>query len=103
MNRSILVSQVANIFCTLLTQHLGDLKMAAIVAVNAANAADGKPDACASHDWCDANVFMEEAMLATVPGYRGFSANNQDAVTLCNDAWAQAKQHGFKHIDLPQE
>jgi hypothetical protein len=101
MNRSVLITQVANVFGTLLFQHLGDLKMAAIVAVNAANTSDGHPETYASHDWCDANVFMEAAMLAVAPGYEGFNANNQDAVTLCNEAWGLAKRHGFKHIDIP--
>jgi hypothetical protein len=57
----------------------------------AKNAAYG--DACATHDYCDANMLMADAFEIAM----GRSANiqNQTDLDLINAAWGAAKQSDF--------
>lgn len=52
-------------------------------------------DACASHDFCDANMAMHEALL-TMSGEQEPDYTDEATITLVNSAWDMAKANGFK-------
>ncbi len=55
------------------------------------------PDCCHSHDFCDANVFMDKAFIKVI----GKSAatqeflNDDKMLDLWDSAWTKAKKSGF--------
>ncbi len=61
-----------------------------MVARNAAYAAAGDHAVCASHEFCDANVFMIEAFRAVVGRFA--QANSDADADLINKAWGWAKK-----------
>ena len=68
-----------------------------ISEINAANAASGYDvSTCASHDYCDSNMAMLEA-ISNVTGIPGDDIDVSDArfCELLNEAWAIAKRADF--------
>ena len=84
------IESLANRFSLGLLQALGDSVIAEVIAKNALPEYAG---CCASHDYCDANEIMLQAMDAE--GIE-FDAENDEQAAGCNAAWALAKQRGFK-------
>jgi hypothetical protein len=67
--------------------------------IDSLNASEPDPNICHSHDFCDANVFMLEA----VNGFLGleeddYSSENEEQNELFNAAWAVAKDKGFSNL-----
>lgn len=80
--------QLAKAFSATLHEWLGAETMAEVVRLNAA-----EPDSriCHSHDFCDANQAMLDAMGEDVV----FDAGNQPLLDLINSAWELAAAEGF--------
>lgn len=77
-------------FARQLCDELGFQKIATIAAMNTTPAYRG---ACASHDFCDANMIMSQAFLY-VFGRESNPASADDA-GLWNRAWNIAREFGF--------
>ena len=89
-------SELAKSFSVVLRQWLTDSD---ISRINAANAASGyDPSVCASHDYCDANMAMLEAVsIAIGIGVDDIDVDVSDArfCKLLSEAWAIAKRANF--------
>jgi len=61
--------------------------------------ASAPPGTCASHDFCDANVVMEEAFIDTY-GHSSLTDDGMDATNVArwNDAWALAVSSGLAQL-----
>lgn len=81
------VTAIATAFATRLMREVGPLKMAEIARLNAA---EGNPNVCHSHDFCDANMPMSEA-FEDVTGREPDPSSDADA-RLWDAAWAQARR-----------
>lgn len=98
-------------FSALLCLDLGRDTVRKIVAKNAEYHKQGKTDVCASHDYCDANMVMLEAVsnlkIVTKPDgtfdedrYMADIADDS-ACRLWNAAWDMAKVSAF-FLDKPE-
>ena len=56
------------------------------------------PTSCATHDFCDANVYMEQAFKDV--GVETFEGEHMpdSVVELWNEAWGIAKARGFSNV-----
>lgn len=89
-------AELAKSFSVVLRQWLTDSDISRINAANAANGYD--PSVCASHDYCDANMAMLEAVSnATGVGVDDIEVDISDArfCELFSEAWAIAKRGDF--------
>lgn len=86
-----LPANVAHEFSRVLHEQLGADTMREVVQ---RNALPEYARCCASHDFCDANVYMAEA-FEQVTGRAPDPASDADAA-LWNEAWEIAKSEGFK-------
>jgi len=84
-----LPERVARIFSALLQAELGFPTVEEIVGTNN----ERNDDTCASHDFCDANVFM--SMAFTLTGHTDPTPWDDTATDLWNAAWAIAKTNKF--------
>ena len=99
------VYAVAMAFSLHLRRYLGAAGMARLVRKNRHHL--GRPDECHSHDECDANEFMCDAM-ADVFGWMAVSEDNPEppfptlnpVVDLMNLAWDAAKGADFFHPEI---
>jgi len=82
--------QVANEFCRILNSWLSSVEIAEI---NRLNATKEYSDCCASHNFCDSNMAMIEALEKF--GRRG------EYSPLSQDAWTMAKERGFAVLTPP--
>jgi len=89
-------AELAKCFSVVLRQWLADSDISRINAANAASGYDAS--VCASHDYCDANM----AMLEAVSNATGVSVDDIDVdvsdVQFCellSKAWSIAKRTGF--------
>ena len=88
------VEQVASAFGRLLRETIG-ININDVIARNKANEGD---NACASHDFCDANMVMDAA-IKECTGVEASDHLNDDAVlALWNAAWNVAKANGFRFV-----
>jgi hypothetical protein len=77
--------EVANLFIRVLTREIG-LKKLAIVRER--QAVERRPGICHSHDFCDANMVMQEAMEQLGLSWeKTFSADNEPMVNFWNESW----------------
>jgi hypothetical protein len=81
------VAPLADAFLRKLRAHLGDDVMRGIAALNAD---EPNPAICHTHDYCDANVIMDQAFVAVL-GRRSRSNSDRDAVVWTR-AWNLAKE-----------
>jgi hypothetical protein len=81
------ISDLADTFLRKLRQRLGDDVMRAITSLNAD---EPDPGVCHSHDYCDANVIMDEAFVV-VFGRSSRACSDRDAA-LWTRAWDLAKE-----------
>ena len=80
---------LARAFSILLADTVGADGIEQIVADNAASIVTG---VCASHDYCDANQVMIDALLLIGQSYDG---SDSEQWYLINDAWDIARLTGF--------
>ena len=87
-------TELARCFSAVLRQWLTDSDISEINASNAASGYDAL--VCASHDYCDANMAMLEA-VSNATGIPGDDIDVSDArfCELLNEAWAIAKRTDF--------
>lgn len=85
-----MAQELANQFILVLSEWLSADELA---EVNRRNAAESMIDVCHSHDFCDANVAMDEAFRAVVG--RSVDGDNEDDCRLWNEAWDIAKKQSF--------
>ena len=89
-------TELAKCFSAVLRQWLTDSEISRINVANAANGYDAL--VCASHDYCDANMAMLEAVSnATGIGVDDIDVDISDVrfCGLLNQAWAIAKRADF--------
>lgn len=90
------VEQLARVFAGVLKEWLTPAQMWAVVNMNAAHGND--PSICASGDFCDSNMAMDEAFkrmgLEVLPGDPD-EGMLQETVDLWNAAWQLAKVNKF--------
>lgn len=85
---------LAGAFVALLARDLSPVQLAKVGVINAHN----EGDACASHDYTDANMVMSEAFEALV-GREPFGEQEEDGdILLWNAAWTVAKKD---HLSNP--
>lgn len=89
-------TKVAVAFCRLLRIDLTAAEMAEVVSRNEAHDLKGDTNICASHDFCDANMVMDEAMRSSGVNMEwGEEGMPEEISTLWNAAWSLAKAAGF--------
>lgn len=88
--------QLADQFRKVIFEWLGSDVCQQIDLANKSN----PPIVCASHDYCDSNMAMDEALQAfgidTEPTENGMP---EEIAALWNDAWNLAKEKGFSHAN----
>lgn len=82
---------VAREFSARVLKYIGADNMREVIRLNAT--ADYAGNVCASHDFCDANVFMARAFRA-VTG-KAINLQDQNHLTLWGNAWSVAKENKF--------
>lgn len=95
------IKTIAREFAKLMLAEIGAENLASAVAENMADMAQGNDSTCATHNFCDANMVMDEA-FHNVLG-RGMYLIDEDATEaqkdsdteLWNSAWTMAKHAGF--------
>lgn len=93
------VSTVARAFACLVADEIGAVKAAIVDELNRSS----RLDVCCSHDFCDANVFMRQAIhdvTGSFPDTEETSLNCGTTDTLWNLAWCYAKHVGFSRLSL---
>lgn len=90
------VETLAGEFCHILHRWLGPGKMAKVVAENARRKATGDDDSCATHDYCDANVAMDEAFRLVTAQNASSMMQDDAALALWARAWGYAKERNFQ-------
>lgn len=88
--RAILVGKIADQFRAVLRSWLSE---AECLEVDARNRKEKNENICHTHDFCDSNEAMLQA-LETITG-REMNIGNDDDNALFNDAWSLAKDDGF--------
>jgi len=83
--------QLADAFCEILNEWLTPDE---IRQVNEHNAAEMDKHVCHSHDFCDANEALLQAMAKFGLDFTG--ASDQPQMVLLNDTWNLAKSRSFK-------
>ncbi len=83
------VRQVADQFKIILRVWLTEDELSAVVAENARR----DDNTCASHDYCDANMAMDEALQS----FDVEISDEDDLIELFNSAWDLAKKEGFNN------
>lgn len=93
-----LINQIADQFVANLREDLSAETMAEIVRLNMTPAYAG---CCASHDFCDANVYMLAAWESLT--HREMDAASQEDADLWNAAWDQARRYQLVGVDSESE
>lgn len=90
----VFAQHIARVFSRILREHLHDDDLSRVIKRNHKERA---PDVCHSHDFCDANMLMNEAYcrIMGLSEDDGFDANDPQQAALWNDAWALAKDRDF--------
>lgn len=88
------VQIAAQMFCAVLREELGDDTVDTIANLNAIQADAG---VCHSHDFCDANMVMDEALRRAGHNMEWDPEVGmpQETVDVWNAAWTLAKSVGF--------
>ena len=81
---------VAKDFASILTAWIGRKN---VEEAARRNADEADPGVCHSHDFCDANEAMAEAMGRN--GFPDMDPQDENAVRLWNEAWDLAVRRGF--------
>ena len=89
-------SKVARKFAEVLRSWLSPEEIAQVIALNKAEPSDNA--VCHSHDYCDANMAMIEALELEALDFGGLETNPPEydaAIELWNEAWTLAKNADF--------
>lgn len=93
--------KIAKEFSEILLSWIGEAKMKRVVELNRLQA---NPSICHSHDFCDANMAMEEA-FTNLGLLTPCDADNTPKGEIVNEFWGQvwhlAKQHEFNQDSIP--
>ena len=84
----------AILFSELLRKELGEEKIQEVVKRNKAYCVQYGDKTCASHDFCDANMIMNEALMSLGLKRLGPDLSKTER-NLWNGAWSLAKKHEF--------
>lgn len=94
--KTVTAKEVASEFSKVLHRWLTKEEMTLVVARNAAETRSG---ICHSHDFCDANMAMDEAFnnlgLESLPSEEEHPEESAKAIALWNEAWAIAQAAQF--------
>lgn len=82
---------VGDEFARLLLEEIGAAKLAEVIR---RNGIDRDPRVCHSHDYCDANMVMADALLDAA-GIIDVDADNEEHTALWNRSWNYARERGF--------
>lgn len=88
---------VAYRFATALRAYLGEQKFEQMRRLNAT---ETDKNICHSHDFCDANVFIDEVLSEFGVTLVGKTDFNQQALDLANLAWDLAKARGLLKTEV---
>ena len=88
---STLERQIGDAFACLLLAEIGRAKLAEVIR---RNGIDRDPRVCHSHDFCDANMVMADALLDAA-SIVDFDADDDEQAALWNRAWFYARERGF--------
>lgn len=99
-NPQIKTVEIAREFSKLLLTEIGANKLAIAVAENAADMTKGDDSTCASHNFCDSNMVMEESFIKVIGHGPRFIEDAPEAeqnadLDLWKTAWTMAKHAGF--------
>lgn len=89
MTRDKQVAAMAEAFAEVMRQWLSEEEFAEMKRLNETDLAYAK-GACASHDFCDANMAMEAAFRQVMG--RSIAADSQEDANIWNDAWELARK-----------
>ncbi len=90
-----MIESLAEEFAHELLELIGSKNM---YEVNVRNHRSDYKGCCASHDFCDANMVMESAMIETYGYSIDVETNDADSekiMGIMNEAWDTAKLHDF--------
>lgn len=89
-----LVARVGDRFAALLKEGLGEAKYE---LVRQRNAVEKYPGVCHSHDFCDANMTMQAAIIAVLelPADWCIDGGDEAQTAFWNEAWAHTSRHYF--------
>jgi len=90
-----IVTAVARRFSVALCRDLGTYT---VDMIDQRNAKETKPGICHSHDFCDTNIYMQQAILEETG--EDPADGNGKAESLWNHAWNAAKRYGFRRLGL---
>lgn len=88
-----MVDRLASRFSAIVRRDLADV----LGEVNARNA-QRNDSTCATHDFCDANMLMDEAFTELF-GHSMADELNDRVFAVVNAAWAKAKASGFSIVE----
>lgn len=91
--RNSLVETLALRFATLLQEVLGE---AVVAQIDGRNAAEKNPGVCHSHDFCDANEVMLQAMRNS--GMDSEAPSDHTVWSIVDQAWTKARLAGFSAV-----
>lgn len=96
-------ARLARAFSKVLRSWLTEEQMDEVLKRNAAEPAGS--GICHSHDFCDANQAMIDAIEEIEPGFGedGFDAGCDEQARWCDEAWAIAKAAGFRPLMIGGE
>ena len=86
-----LTRRIASEFKDCMAETLQSEELQAIDAENRKRSVE----TCASHDYCDANMVMNEAFERLELEVFGEDKMSEETAVLWNDAWSLAKSEGF--------
>lgn len=84
------IEKIAKGFSTIIRESLSHGEM---MEVNKKNFTPEYMDSCPTHDYCDANEAMAEAIWKVLG--REVDTQNEDDCTLWGDAWDMARKYGY--------
>jgi hypothetical protein len=90
-NDAVVIEQLAKKFGEVLQEWLSAEEMKTIIQRNKSGVYS--EDVCASHDFCDANMAMDESFLRVL--FRNASGSSDHDIYLWDSAWKMAKAADF--------
>lgn len=90
MNREQQVTAVAEAFAEVMKQWLSKEEFAAMKRLNETDPEYAPGGACASHNYCDANMAMDAAMKQVLGD--GYRIDDETLHPIWNDAWSLARK-----------
>ena len=89
------IEEIARAFAAILAEEIGAANLAEAVRRNSEDGADQSEHICHSHDFCDANMCMDEALREHGVVMFADGEMPDETVDLFNAAWTLAKRNAF--------